>query len=180
MFAACTTSSVQGFGYSLEMSTPISAMAPIAAGLTLLAGFDPPEKTSTSSPARCWSHPAAICERPAFCTQRKTTMGLVSVLLPSTRASARNRWRVNRSTNSGTKAATFAPCSDSQDSAMNRWIVSSPRTPPKSERRRSALARISGRISIGAALSGSTTLMGGSSLLGGADGRGGRGSRCGQ
>ena len=103
------------------------------------------------------------------------------LLLPSTRASARNRCRVNRSTNSGTNAATFAPCSDSHDSAMKRWIVSSPNMPAKSVRRRSALARmVRGRISTGAALRGSTMLMDGFSLLDGMDGRAERGSRCGR
>ena len=57
------------------MSMPTSAMTSIAAGFTSLPGFEPPEKTSAPLPARCLSQPAAIWERPALCTQRKTTIG---------------------------------------------------------------------------------------------------------
>ena len=44
------------------------------------AGSEPPEKTSTRSPARWRIQPAAICERPALWTHRKSTLGLRSVL----------------------------------------------------------------------------------------------------
>lgn len=98
--------------------------------------------------------------------------------MPSTRASARSRWRVNRSTNSGMKAATFAPDSDSHDSAMKRWIVSSAKIPEKSLWSRSATPLIKGRISRGAAVNGSVTLMGVTSFLGGAGGRAARARRC--
>src|SRR4051812_31271974 len=74
--AARTISSVQGLGTSAPMSMPTSAIASIAAGLTVLAGSEPPEKTSTRSPDRCFSQAAAICERPALCTHRNRTLGL--------------------------------------------------------------------------------------------------------
>ena len=57
------------------MSMPTSAIAAIAAGLISLAGSEPPEHTATRSPARWRSQPAAICERPALCTQRNSTAG---------------------------------------------------------------------------------------------------------
>src|SRR5689334_19343742 len=74
--AARMISSVHGFGNSVRISIPTSAIASIAAGLTVLAGSEPPEKTSTRSPARWFSQPAAICERPALCTHRNRTLGL--------------------------------------------------------------------------------------------------------
>src|SRR5215217_6164572 len=77
--AARTISSVQGFGNSARMSMPTSAITSIAAGLTVLAGSEPPEKTSTRSPARCLSQPEAICDRPALCTHRNITLGLSTV-----------------------------------------------------------------------------------------------------
>ena len=49
---------------------PTSAIARAAAGFTPGAGSEPPEKTSTSTPARREVHPAAICERPALWVQR--------------------------------------------------------------------------------------------------------------
>src|SRR3954470_19740397 len=58
------------------MSMPTSAMAATAAGLIWSAGSDPAERTSTASPARCRSQPAAIWERPALCTQTNRTLGL--------------------------------------------------------------------------------------------------------
>src|SRR5260370_11681221 len=81
--AARMISSVQGLGSSVRMWIPISAIASMAAGLTVLAGSEPPEKTSTRSPARCLRQPAAICERPALCTHRNMTLGL-SLLRSST------------------------------------------------------------------------------------------------
>src|SRR5437763_5927223 len=81
--AARTISSVQGLGTSVPMSIPASAIASTATGLTVLAGSEPPEKTSTWSPARCSSQAAAIWERPALCTHRNTTLGL-SLLKSST------------------------------------------------------------------------------------------------
>jgi hypothetical protein len=74
-------------------------------------------------------------------------MGRASVSLPSTPAGARRRCRVNRSTNSGMKAATLEPASDPQDSAMNRWIVSSAKMLEKLVWSRSATLRIRGRSS---------------------------------
>src|SRR6266480_2044518 len=81
--AARMISSVQGLGNSVPMSIPTSAIASTATGLTVLAGSEPPEKTSTRSPTRWLSQPAAICERPALCTHRNRTLGL-SLLKSST------------------------------------------------------------------------------------------------
>src|SRR5256886_11313618 len=81
--AARVISSVQGLGNSVPMSIPTSAIASTATGLTVLAGSEPPEKTSTRSPTRWLSQPAAICERPALCTHRNRTLGL-SLLKSST------------------------------------------------------------------------------------------------
>ncbi len=55
---------------------PSSAMAATAAGLTASAGADPAERTSTASPARWRRKAAAIWERPALWTQRKSTTGV--------------------------------------------------------------------------------------------------------
>src|SRR2546430_7119252 len=81
--AARMASSVQGLGTSVPMPIPTSVIASTATGLTVPAGSEPPEKTSTRSPARWSSQPAAICERPALCTHRNRTRGL-SLLKPST------------------------------------------------------------------------------------------------
>src|SRR5438067_1755073 len=81
--AARMISSVHGLGNSVQMSIPTSAIASTAAGFTVLAGSEPPEKTSTPSPDRCLSQPAAICERPALWTHRNRTLGL-SLLNSST------------------------------------------------------------------------------------------------
>ena len=48
------------------------------AGLTSPAGSDPAVRTCTRSPARWRRIAAAICERPAFCTQTKSTSGMPS------------------------------------------------------------------------------------------------------
>src|SRR5690349_13159461 len=58
------------------MSMPTSAIASTAAGLIVLPGAEPAERTSTVSPARWRSQPAAIWERPALCTQTNRTLGL--------------------------------------------------------------------------------------------------------
>jgi hypothetical protein len=79
--AACTISFVHGFGNSRLMSMPTSAIAAIAAGLTWSAGSDPPDHATARSPARCSNHPSAICERPALCTQRKSTVGRRSAVV---------------------------------------------------------------------------------------------------
>src|SRR4029453_6062346 len=68
--AARTTSSVQGFGYSPEMSMPRSAMASTAPGLISRPGSDPPDHATARSPARCWKNPIAICEPPALWVER--------------------------------------------------------------------------------------------------------------
>src|SRR5262245_5943949 len=57
------------------MSMPTSAIAATALRLTAPAGSDPPENTSTRSPARWRIQPAAIWERPALWTQRNSTAG---------------------------------------------------------------------------------------------------------
>src|SRR3954447_19769488 len=73
---AWTASVVRIFGFWSEMSMPTSAMACTAAGLTASLGAEPAERTSTASPAREASQPAAIWERPALCTQTNRTLGL--------------------------------------------------------------------------------------------------------
>jgi hypothetical protein len=73
--AARTISSVQGLGYSLAMSMPTSAMAATAAGLTSLLGSLPPDQATARSPARWANQPRAICDRPALCTHRNSTVG---------------------------------------------------------------------------------------------------------
>ena len=74
--AARTTSPVQGFGYSVEMSMPRSAIAAMAAGLMVVAGSDPPDQAVAASPAMCAKKPSAICERPALWVHRNNTTGL--------------------------------------------------------------------------------------------------------
>src|SRR5512143_1462664 len=54
---------------------PTSAMAATTAGLTVEAGADPAERTSTWPPARWVRKPAAIWERPALCTHTNSTDG---------------------------------------------------------------------------------------------------------
>src|SRR4051794_11792672 len=56
---------------------PTSRMTSTAAGLTWSAGSLPAERTSTASPARWRSQPAAIWDRPALCTQTNRTLGLL-------------------------------------------------------------------------------------------------------
>src|SRR3954447_1447820 len=74
--ASRTASVVRILGPALAMSMPSSAMASTATGLILSAGSDPADRTVTLSPARCLRYPAAICERPALCTQTNRTVGL--------------------------------------------------------------------------------------------------------
>ena len=97
--AARTNSSVQGLGNSWEMSMPISAMAATASGLTehAVTGSAPPDHAIARSLARWVNQPSAICERPALCTQRNSTEGTLLAARLSAWASARRRWRVNRS-----------------------------------------------------------------------------------
>src|SRR5690242_11165759 len=57
------------------MSMPTSAMASTATGLIASPGIEPAERTSIRpSPSDC-RKPAAICERPALCTQTNRTLG---------------------------------------------------------------------------------------------------------
>src|SRR4051794_1849754 len=72
---ASTASVVSTLGRWSVMSMPTSAMASTAAGLRFSAGRVPAERTSTASPARWRSQPAAIWERPALCTQTNKTLG---------------------------------------------------------------------------------------------------------
>src|SRR5829696_3383493 len=74
--AASTALSLKSFGCSPAMSMPTSAMASTATGLIDPAGADPADSTSTRSPARWRSQPAAIWERPALCTQTNRTVAL--------------------------------------------------------------------------------------------------------
>ena len=106
--AACTISSVQGLGNSAVMSMPTSAIACTAAGLISSPGSDPPDQATACSPARWVKKPSAIWERPALWVHRNSTVGLPSVILPSTRASAFSRWRAKRSATSGRKLGTVA------------------------------------------------------------------------
>ncbi len=50
-------------------------MAATAAGLTSMPGSEPPDHATARSPARWLNQPSAICDRPALCTQRKSTVG---------------------------------------------------------------------------------------------------------
>ena len=77
---ACTASVVSTFGCSARMSTPTSAMASTATGLTWSAGIDPADRTSTAPPDSAVRNPAAIWERPALWTQTNRTLGLVMTL----------------------------------------------------------------------------------------------------
>src|SRR6476659_3003790 len=63
------------------MSMPTSRMAATAAGLIVSAGAEPAERTSTASPARWRSQPAAIWERPALWTQTNRTLGLSLMMI---------------------------------------------------------------------------------------------------
>src|SRR4051794_13331763 len=69
-------SQVSFFGVWPVRSMPTSRMTSTAAGLTRPTGSLPAERTSTASPARWRSHPAAIWDRPALCTQTNRTLGL--------------------------------------------------------------------------------------------------------
>src|SRR5438105_3681687 len=60
-------------GRTWERSTPFSAIAWTATGLTSAAGSVPADSTSTRSPARCLRKPAAIWLRPALWTHTKRT-----------------------------------------------------------------------------------------------------------
>jgi hypothetical protein len=75
-----TASTVSIFGTSAEMSMPASRIASTAAaGLTSSPGLESAERTSTRSPARWVSHAAAICDRPALCTQTNSAEGLIGL-----------------------------------------------------------------------------------------------------
>ena len=107
--AARTTSSVHGFGYSVEMSIPRSAIAATAEGLTSMPGSEPPDQATAASPAKYSKNPSAIWLRPALCTHRNSTTWRPSSAWPSTRASAVRRWRANRSASSGRKLGMVLP-----------------------------------------------------------------------
>ena len=76
----CTASVVSTFGCSARMSTPTSAIASTATGLTWSAGIEPADRTSTAPPDSAVRNPAAIWERPALWTQTNRTLGVVMVL----------------------------------------------------------------------------------------------------
>ena len=63
------------------MSIPTSAIAATAVGLVSSPGLDPAENTLNLPRPRWRSHPAAIWERPALCTQRKSTEGECFILI---------------------------------------------------------------------------------------------------
>ena len=107
-------------------------------------------------------------------------MGLVSVLLPSTRASARRplaREPLDEQRHERGDLGALQRLPGFGHEPLDRLLAED-----AGEVGAQTLGArgISGRISTGAALSGSTTLMGGSSLLDGVDGRAGRGCRCGR
>ena len=62
--------------------------------------------------------PAAICERPAFWTQTKSTSGTSFTILPSAWASAFRRSRANLCASTGTNTLILASPSRSSESAM--------------------------------------------------------------
>ena len=74
-------------GYGPVMSMPTSRIASTATGLIWSAGSEPAERTSTLSPARWRSQPAAIWERPALWTQTNRTLGLLTLVAPVRRRS---------------------------------------------------------------------------------------------
>src|SRR5690606_6268106 len=82
-----TASAVSVFGCSAAMSMPTSCMACTATGLIRSAGREPAERTSMRSPASSRRNPAAICERPALCTQTKRTDDLMPVMISPDRGS---------------------------------------------------------------------------------------------
>ena len=73
--AALTTSSVSGFGYASDRSTPRSVMACATRGLIASAGADPAERAWMRPLERRARRAAAIWERPAFWGQTKSTSG---------------------------------------------------------------------------------------------------------
>src|SRR4051812_7963296 len=73
-----TVSVARSRGVAPVMSMPTSRIASTATGLIWLAGSDPADRTSTLSPARWRSQPAAIWDRPALWTQTNKTMGLLT------------------------------------------------------------------------------------------------------
>src|ERR1035438_1505194 len=126
---AFTTSSVQGLGNSCPMSMPTSAIASTTTGLSCSPGSEPPVKTSTLSPARLRSQPAAIWDRPALCTQRKSTPGLVGEVA-STLIIACIRSRANRSANTLKKVGfRELAASRSKESTRKCSILSSSNVP---------------------------------------------------
>ena len=70
-------------------------------GVDLVAGFGPAGPCRGESPARWLKYPRAIWERPALWVHKNSTVGLASVILPSTRAKAVRRCRAQRSASSG-------------------------------------------------------------------------------
>src|SRR5204863_9150299 len=75
----CAVSQSSLRGVLAVMSMPTSRIAATATGLIWSAGSLPAERTSTVSPARWRSQPAAIWERPALCTHTNRTVGLLLI-----------------------------------------------------------------------------------------------------
>jgi hypothetical protein len=69
------TALVRTMGADAVMSMPISVIAVTAAGLISSASSVPAERTSMRSSARFVRSAAAIWDRPALCTQTKSTAG---------------------------------------------------------------------------------------------------------
>ena len=59
------------------MSMPTSAIAATATGLTWSAGCEPAEQHLDPVAGELLQEPAAICERPALCTQTNSTVAVV-------------------------------------------------------------------------------------------------------
>src|SRR4051794_19577271 len=60
------------------MSIPTSAIASTAAWFTRSPGSEPPDHAMARPPARWLNHPSAICDLPALCTHRNSTVGTAS------------------------------------------------------------------------------------------------------
>src|SRR3954453_1438712 len=110
-------------GVPAAMSMPTSRIASTATGLTWSAGWLPAERTSTSSPARWRSQPAAIWERPALGTQTNSTLGR-SLIVFSSKRSPSGRWLVDASRDSGVtgEPASGGPERDVDQGDQHRHI----------------------------------------------------------
>ena len=73
MLASRASSSVSFCGTAVERSTPTSRMASSTSGCTRVPGWVPADTARAfAGSASRRNHAAAICERPALCTQANT------------------------------------------------------------------------------------------------------------